>query len=219
MITPSDLDIILAMAGQDFGNQPPQDFVAEYETRLRMLASVGVTGGLGPVAVMQLLRDFKITKQSHQQASPIVADWSQVKPDSRIHYQGRDGVFSRVEGQGTILIKLDGYRALHEVPSSEVTLKDPLVEGVADEVFRRDPAESNFPDKSQQGEGDNGPSEAFLKWQGIEAGTEVTFKDEDGKEQTGQFLDIEDNDQVTMFVGDDEVRVDASQVELPEPVS
>jgi hypothetical protein len=145
MITPYDQDMIIAMVGTEYAQNPPEDFVVEYALRLGMVSRGGGNfQGLGVLGVMQLLRDFKVEPRKKPQVI-AVSDWSRVEKDTPVMYQGRRGVYQGPSGEGHILIKMDGYRASIEVPRKDVTLTKPIVEDVDDKVFAKNPDDAPPP--------------------------------------------------------------------------
>jgi hypothetical protein len=145
MITPHDHDMIIAMVGPEFAQKPPEDFVVEYALRLGMVARGGGNfQGLGVLGVMQILRDFKVEPRKKPKLIEV-SDWSRVDKQTAVMYQGRRGVYQGPSGEGHILLRMDGYRALIEVPRKDVTLTKPVVEDVDDKVFERDPDDAPPP--------------------------------------------------------------------------
>ena len=145
MITPNDHDLMIAMVGPDFAQNPPEDFVVEYALRLGMVSRGGGNfQGLGILGVMHILREFKVEPKKKPQVI-AVSDWSKVDKDIPIMYQGRRGVYQGPSGEGYVLIRMDGYRASIEGPRRDVTLTKPIVEDVDDKVFERDPDDAPPP--------------------------------------------------------------------------
>lgn len=138
-ITPNDRELISAMVGPDFAAEPSEGFIAEYGVRLGMMSRAGVTQyGLGPVPIMQLLRDFEI--ETTKPAEPVeVSDWRKVPGGTPIVSEGRNGTFLSIAGEGMLIVNIDGFRANHETAAANVMLKAPLVVGVDDSKFDEDP--------------------------------------------------------------------------------
>lgn len=216
MIVPADRELIAQMVGHDrFETGYPANLVKEYEIRARMLSSIGTTGGIGPVAVMGLLRDFNIGPTK----PPLfedVKDWRDVEPGAIIYYRGDRGRFVSAGEAGRIFVKMDGYRAEWEVPRDEVSLKvkAPMEEDVdpEDEPVRMGAIETST-EPVERAE----PTEEeilFGKWIAVDPMTKVTAMI-DGEEVEGEFVSIDGTD-ITLYVDEEAVSVEASKVQLPE---
>ena len=203
MITPSDRELMSAMVNTQFVDleQYPEGFVDEYGIRLGMINRAGVsTPGLGPLGVMQLLRDFKVASGAIEQNLTAVSNWREVPVDTIIMCEGRRGRFKGILGEGRIEVQLDGFRAHHEVPASSCTLAKPLVAGVENSAFDNEPLTA-----AQQGVVESEKAqfdEAWLAWNNIEAGTEVIYEDDKGQTCAGEFVDFQDGKVVLEAAGE-----------------
>lgn len=213
MITPYDQDMIIAMVGTEYAQNPPKDFVEEYAMRLGMVSRGGGNfQGLGVLGVMQLLRDFKVEPRKKPQMI-AVSDWSRVDKDTPVMYQGRRGIYQGPSGEGQILIKMDGYRAAVEVPMKDVTLTKSIVQDVDDKVFSKDPEDAPPPSAAllEEPPEEQEPDELLDTWGNIEAGSEVTAQWR-GKEVKAEFVDIDGDNDVVVLINGSKRKLDASKV-------
>jgi len=226
MILPDDLDLIESMVGRqalDFDNLP-KEFVEEYLTRLGMMSRAGKSGPLGPVAIMQLLRDMHISPEGKTQLV-TVKDWSNVASGTVIVYEGRRGIFQATSVAGMVLIKLDGYRAMTEVPASLVTLAVRKVDGIDDEAFKAEPAPPAAIHTRSQDEIERDEARAKVSpeeqsvlntWGMLEAGDPVKVAQADGTVVDGEFIDVA-GDKLLVMVGSKRTRLAPSVVSKAEP--
>jgi hypothetical protein len=216
MITPYDQDMIIAMVGPEYAQNPPEDFVVEYATRLGMVSRGGGNfQGLGVIGVMQLLRDFKVEPKKKPQLI-AVSDWSRVDKDTPVMYQGRRGVYQGPSGEGHILIRMDGYRASIEVPRKDVTLTKPIVEDVDDKVFQKDPDDAPppraallEPDPVEEKQSD----ELLDAWGNVEAGSAVIAQWR-GKDVEAEFVDIDGDNDIVVLINGAKRKLDSSKVKV-----
>lgn len=214
MITPYDHDMIIAMVGPEYAQNPPEDFVIEYALRLGMVSRGGGNfQGLGVLGVMQILRDFKVEPKKKPKMV-AVSDWSRVEKDTAVMYQGRRGVYQGPSGDGQVLVKMDGYRASIEVPQRDVTLTNPIVEDVDDKVFEKDPDDTPPPRAAllePEPEENVEKDELLESWGNVEAGSAVTAVWR-GKEVEAEFVDIEGDNDVVVLINGSKRKLDASKV-------
>ena len=213
MITPNDQDLIISMVGTEYAQNPPQDFVVEYGVRLGMISRCGGGhGGLGAVAVMQLLREFKAAPKGKPELV-AVSDWTRVEVGTTIMYQGRRGIYKGASGGGTILVMLDGYRAMIEVPSREVALTKPIVDGVDDKEFERDPDDAPPARAALLEDAKELVKNDVLldQWGDVEPGSVVTAQWR-GKEVEAEFVDIDGDNDVVVLINGSKRKLDASKV-------
>jgi hypothetical protein len=140
MILPEDQETIIAMVGVhaiDL-NAPPKAFVDEYLLRLGMMSRAGKQGCLGPAGMMQLLRDQNIAPVE-KKAQAAVSDWTRINQGTPILCAGKRGVYYGPAGSGCVLVQFEGQRARVEVPFSTVTIAEPIVDGMDDDAFDREP--------------------------------------------------------------------------------
>lgn len=140
MILPEDQETIIAMVGTaalDI-NKPPKEFVDEYLLRLGMLSRAGKMGCMGPLGMMQLLRDFNfVPVEKKQQAA--VSDWTKIDQGTPVLVSGKRGTYYGPAGAGCVLVQYDGQRARVEVPFSTVTIAERIVDGMDDSAFEKEP--------------------------------------------------------------------------------
>ena len=216
MITPYDQDMIIAMVGPEYAQNPPEDFVVEYALRLGMVSRGGGNfQGLGVLGVMHLLREFKVEPKKKPQVI-AVSDWSKVDKDTPVMYQGRRGVYQGSSGEGHILIKMDGYRASIEVPRKDVTLTRPIVEDVDDKVFDKDPDDAPPPRAAlleQQPAEEEQKDELLDTWGEVEAGATVMAQWR-GKEVEAEFVDIDGDNDVVVLINGSKRKLESSKVTI-----
>lgn len=213
MITPNDQDIIISMVGTEYAQDPPEDFVVEYGLRLGMMSRSGSShNGIGPIALMHLLREFSVSPKK----KPViitVSDWTRVNVGTRIMYQGRGGSFKGSSGEGMILIGLDGYKGAREVPSKDVTLTKPLVDDVDDEVFEQDPDDATPPRAALLEEPSEEPDALLEEWGGVEAGAAVIAQWR-GKDVEAEFVDIDGDNDIVVLINGAKRKLDSSKVKV-----
>lgn len=214
MITPYDQDMIIAMVGPEYAQNPPEDFVVEYAVRLGMVSRGGGNfQGLGVLGVMQILRDFKVEPKKKPQMI-AVSDWSRVDKDTPVMYQGRRGIYQGPSGDGQVLIRMDGYRASIEVPQRDVTLTKPIVQDVDDKVFAKDPDDAPPPRAAlleEEPAEEEQKDELLDAWGDVEAGSAVTAVWR-GKEVEAEFVDIDGDNDVVVLINGSKRKLDASKV-------
>ena len=213
MITPNDQDIIISMVGTEYAQDPPEDFVVEYGVRLGMMSRSGSShNGIGPIALMHLLREFGVSPKK----KPViiaVSDWTRVNIGTRIMYQGRGGSYKGSSGEGMILISLDGYKGAREVPQKDVTLTKPLVDDVDDEVFKRDPDDAPPPRAALLEEAKKEPDALLEEWGEVEAGATVMAQWR-GKEVEAEFVDIDGDNDVVVLINGSKRKLESSKVTI-----
>lgn len=217
MFTPADHELLTGMLGRDLVDSDdwPEGFEAEYALRTGLLArGTGMsTKGLGPVLLLGLVREFHLGEPTIQAEKLTVNNWRSIEHDTRIICDGRGGVFKGVSSEGTIMVKLDGYKALHEVPSATCTLAKARIPGVKDADLKPEPmtAAQEIEVRKEKEHFD----EQWLRWNSLEPGTDVEFIDE-GRPKIGKFMDIDQANMIVLEV-DDEVRVlDPAICTVPE---
>lgn len=216
MITPYDQDMIIAMVGPEYAQNPPEDFVVEYAVRLGMVSRGGGNfQGLGVLGVMQILRDFKVEPKKKPQMI-AVSDWSRVDKDTPVMYQGRRGIYQGPSGDGQVLIRMDGYRASIEVPQRDVTLTKPIVQDVDDKVFAKDPDDAPPPRAAlleEEPAEEEQKDELLDAWGDVEAGSTV-YAQWRGKEVKAEFVDIDGDNDVVVLINGSKRKLDASKVSI-----
>lgn len=220
MITNRDQELIVAMVGPVFDQGYPSDLLDEYKIRLSMLARAGSIAGLGPMGVMQLLRDFDV-KPPAPTTTKSIDDWGQVAVDTPIAHRGQTGLFKGKCGPGTLYVRLDGFQANHEVAEMDVTVRMPRVQGVDDTAFEKEelsPVEKIAQEdvSIEDVDEEDGPTEAdhlFAKWETVDAGSKVTVDLGDGEETEAEFFDVE-NGKVVVLIGEKQHQLDSDNVRL-----
>lgn len=223
MITPTDRELLISLAGSAFVNTPgkmPDGFMEEYELRLSMLSRAGVSQtGIGAHMLMLLLREFKVSRPPTSKTY-AVNNWRKVEAGARIVHENKKGSFVGVSGDGMILVKHDGHRAVHEVSGSSVELSKPIVEGVNDEAFedKNDPptARAKLLEKEENEKDD--VDEVFMKWSAVESGEEVEFT-HNGERVAGEYIDLDDENNVLIAYKDETLKLHADLVEIKQAVS
>ena len=212
MITVNDQELIGAMVGNVFEGGYPEDFADEYQIRLRMIARGGMVGGLGPIAIMQLLRDFNISP-AKPDTYEEVNDWRLMTQGTVVYVEGQKGTFDSVSTDGRLLVKIDGSGPIREVNASTVKVKAAIVEGVPDAAFEPHP-DDELTDKQRLEEEKNAPpSKAdmlFAAWQGVEAG-ETVMVEIAGESFEAEYVDV-DGDKIAVLLEDEVQSFDPSQV-------
>ena len=132
MMIQADEDSLRRMLGVE-PDQFPSVVVAEYELRLRMFHSDGHSGPIGTVAIIDMLRGFKLGPPRLINKLPLEADWSKVPMDGTVRVEVKmqsaaengelrwfSGVYLGQVGMGTLAVRLDGFAYVREFRRNEV---------------------------------------------------------------------------------------------------
>jgi len=222
-ITEIDRALINQMVGPEmFEKGYPETFLDEYLIRARMLSAAGKTGGLGSEAIMQLLRDFNVSKPPPPELVEV-KDWRDIATGAVIYFRGDRGRFVQALENGRVLVKMDGQRAQWEVNRNEITLRTTPVladydDPIEDEAVIIPAAEAavNVPVPEDSPQEIREPTEEellFQQWVAVDPLTKV-IAEIDGEEVEGEFVTIDGNE-ITLYINEEAVSLEASKVQLP----
>jgi len=125
MILETDADILERMLGD---GSIPSALEDEYQLRLRMLHAAGVSGPLGAIALVDLVRACGIRPEIVMPERPPTVDWQSLPQDgstlveAQFNGQWMPGKFIGFVGDGTLQVKLDNDDYVRECHGHMVRL-------------------------------------------------------------------------------------------------
>lgn len=237
MLMPLDEETVVAMVGVGSVENLPKEFMDEYLLRATMLARAGKAGPIGAVAMLHLIREFKI-----EPAKPKVAvevdDWDTMAKGSRIIFRGQGGVYCGNASLSTVLIRLDGRNAQEEVLANEVKSdENQIAPGIPNSAFEREPLPAAIrhtePRSGIQGEiikpeldpTAQEQAEALLsQWGMVDAGVPIWCRGaNEGEWIEGEYVDVSEqgaagkSSTLVVSIGGKRTIVDSADVTLENP--
>jgi len=237
MLMPLDEETVVAMVGVGSVANLPKEFMDEYLLRATMLARAGKAGPIGPLAMLHLIREFKLEPPKPKVAVEV-SDWDTMAKGSRIVFRGQGGVYCGNSSLSTVLIRLDGRNAQEEVLASEVKSdENQIAPGIPNAAFEREPlppaAKLTEPRSGIAGdiirpeiepEAQEKAAAILSQWGMVDAGSPVWVRGGgDGEWIAGEYVDVSEQGAAgkssTLVVAIDGKRtvVDSADVTLENP--
>lgn len=207
MLLPADEESVIRMVGSRVASKLSPEFVAEYQLRLQMVNMEG-SSHLGAIGLVGLLREFGYKPEPKPKLQP--ADLS-ADSGRKVIYAGRSGEYVREGSDGMAVIRLNGERAAREVPINQLQMLAPIVDGIDDDAFEREPGSPAAQLFDEQDDEDPQEIAALLsKWSDVDPGTTV-YCEFEGKTFEAEYIDIEGDSSVAVMIeGKRQVMPDAN---------